>query len=36
MSETPDQKKEVADEVGDILILTFLFCHEMEIAPSRP
>jgi NTP pyrophosphatase (non-canonical NTP hydrolase) len=33
MLEAPDQKEEVADEVGDILILTLLFCHEVGIDP---
>ena len=33
MLEDPGQKEEVADEVGDILILTLLFCQETGIDP---
>ena len=33
MLEKPDRKEEIADEVGDILILTLLFCHETGIDP---
>jgi NTP pyrophosphatase (non-canonical NTP hydrolase) len=33
MLEKPDRKEEVADEVGDVLILALLFCHEAGIDP---
>lgn len=33
MLEVPEAKEEVTDEVGDVLILTLLFCHETGIDP---
>lgn len=33
MLQDPESRETVADEVGDILILAFLFCHETGIDP---